>query len=174
MARRNKRAAHEEPRRHTLQKFSLVNSHRRAMKFFRATLRGLLLVTLVCRCTEETGIQSPSRRAEPGESLPIVRPLCMVLSNPARYDGTRITVRGCVTTGNREYVFLGDPSRRCGTMVPLDSPSLRSADRYTPEADKVVCGVFTGTFRISRVLGEPVLEVDSTSELKTSPLPGLR
>lgn len=123
------------------------------------------IVAFHCGKADPTVLRSHTRPA-------IAVPLCSVVDNPSRYDGKRVTVRGCITTDGREYVALSDLERPCrnGGIVPIDAPALRSAQKFHAEVDKKVCGTFTGTFRASTALYDRVLEIEETANLKTSAL----
>src|SRR5438552_18569567 len=97
-------------------------------------------------------------------------PLCAIVADPTQYDGKRVTVRGCITTDGREYAvlsYLQKPSSN-GGIVPIDAPTLRTAQKFHAGPDKKICGTFTGTFRASTTLYDRVLEVEKTSNLQTS------
>lgn len=129
----------------------------------------LMLSALSCADRDSTAVQS-ARNGE-AEPVTVVR-LCAVVEDPARYDGKRVSMIGCVTTDGREYVVLSDLGYPCarGGIVPIDAPTLRREQQFDAHPGKKVCGTFVGTFRASNGLYERVLEVEETSNLATSAL----
>jgi hypothetical protein len=135
------------------------------------TLPLLLLLIAHLHCAKDSTTAQP-RSTEDGSKAALHVPLCTLVANPSGYDGKRVAVEGCVTTDGREYIALSDLTNPCdhGGMVPVDAPTLRAEHRFEAEPGKKVCGTFVGTFRVSTLFYDRVLEVEETSNLRTSAL----
>jgi hypothetical protein len=127
----------------------------------------LLATLLVLSCRTRRGETSNTR-----SQAALVTPLCQLVATPAAYDGKRVTVIGCVTTDDREFVVLSNLERPCsnGGLVPIETSTLKPAKRIGAVAGKKVCGTFTGTFRAMTPLHQRVLEIEETSNLQRSAL----
>jgi hypothetical protein len=68
----------------------------------------LLLAIAALHCAQPASTRAAGQSSDGGADVAIVVPLCEVVSNPAAYDGKRVTVNGCVTTDGREYVALSN------------------------------------------------------------------
>ncbi|HEX8151948.1 MAG TPA: hypothetical protein VF698_02430 [Thermoanaerobaculia bacterium] len=132
----------------------------------------LLLAIATLHCAKPLPTSAAPQAGTSRSEASVVVPLCVVVANPGAYDGKRVTVTGCVTTDGREHVALSDFEKPCreGGIVPVDVPTLGAEHQFEAEAGKKVCGTFTGTFRASTVLYDHVLEVEETSNLRTSAL----
>lgn len=97
--------------------------------------------------------------------------ICAISRSPLSFDGRRVSVNGCITTDGYEYVILSDRDHcASGALVPIESTKLPLAQQYSAKVkiDQRVCGIFTGTFRLKTAVYHRVLEVESTSNLKSS------
>jgi len=97
-------------------------------------------------------------------------------TNPKKFYGKRVMVDGCVTTDGIEHTVLGNKECPYTSIDAAESAKLHATRRFFPEADKCLCGTFTGVFYESRSLGNlivdtNVLEIDETANLKTTSNP---
>jgi hypothetical protein len=143
---------------------------------FTAVLALMLLAGGILHCTRraltsDTGTNTPGRTAGDHSTTATRTTVCAIAATPAQFDDKRVTVDGCITTDGIERTVLNDRACPYTGISPGESVKLRADQRFFPEAEKEVCGTFTGVFRAQTGIGgitvdTNVLEIDETANLK--------
>jgi len=136
------------------------------------TITNLALVSLlVASCNGRKGSSHVVENHQSASVIAMDATLCEIVGNPLRYDGKRVSVRGCITTDGREHIALSDSTWPCadGGLVPVESARLSPERQYHAAPNKKVCGTFIGTFRAATLVYQHVLEVDDTAALHDEP-----
>lgn len=124
--------------------------------------------------SRSTGEPTPAHTSDRSKGVPVVTKttICAIAADPRQFYDKRIAVAACVMTDGIERTVLRDQTCPYTGINVTEGGELRPEQRFFPERDKEICGMFTGTFRASvqfekMVLNTNVLEVDQTAELTT-------
>lgn len=131
------------------------------------TLPILALALLRCGNGVTTGEPGVAATQSATSATATQTSICEVVAAPHAFDGRRVKVYGCISTDGQEHSALTDPKTTCGGggLVPVEAPALPLSEEPNADANTIVCGSFTGTFRASNALYQRVLEIDKTEAL---------
>jgi hypothetical protein len=134
-------------------------------------------------CSRDSSEHQTARNAMTGGmagndlSSAIATTVCEIAAAPSQFYGKRVIVEGCITTDGIERTVLNDKTCPYSGIGPAEGPRLAPGQRFFPEVDKEVCGMFTGVFRATTsiegiTVDTNVLEIDETANLKMTATSG--